>query len=85
MRLSIVVYGKSNCIWCERVQELLSEKGYYFDYKNIEIPLYLEEYIKYFPGKKTVPQVAEVTTGISGKEFLNLIGGYEDTYNWLNK
>ena len=69
------VYGRNNCVWCDRAKALLDEKSLPYRYYNIEEDENdLIDFKILFPGKKTVPQI------MTGSLY---IGGYEDLNNWL--
>lgn len=75
------VYGRNNCVWCDRAKALLDEKGLKYVYHNIEEDSKaLSEFKFIFRDAKTVPQIA---TGMY--DSVNVIGGYEDLRTWLNK
>lgn len=53
-----VIYGKDNCLWCDRAKELL-ESAYIF--KNVESSrMHMEEFLEEFPGAKTVPKIISI-------------------------
>jgi glutaredoxin len=65
----VVVLGRSNCVWCERVKDLLRTYGVTFaDFNIIDCP----ELIAFLQasGLTTVPQVF-----VDGQ----LVGGYQET------
>jgi glutaredoxin len=65
------VYGRTHCQWCDAVKDLLTDNNKQFVFRNIETDSSArEDFIKKFPGAKTVPQVS-----LNGK----WLGGYEDT------
>ena len=56
--MKAIVYGKNNCIWCERSKYLLEENSIEFEYRNIEEePKYREELAEKLPTARTVPQI----------------------------
>ena len=63
------IFGKTDCIHCEKAKMLCSQKGIDFDYqelgKDFEMGLILER----FPGARTFPQII-----VDGKH----IGGFDD-------
>ena len=71
----IIVYTSNDCVWCERVKKALSEADLPFDERNIDWPVYREEWRNHLgDARKTVPQVVANGT---------LIGGFEATTAWL--
>lgn len=75
------VYGRNNCVWCERAKALLNEKGLPFAYYNIEEDSKaLHEFKFIFRGAKTVPQIC-----IGMYDEVEVIGGYEDLVKWLKQ
>lgn len=66
------IWGRPNCIWCDRAKALLEERGMLYEYVELT-PDNLEVFQLYFPGKKTVPQIHDI-----GLNSGCTIGGYED-------
>ena len=70
------IFGKTDCIHCEKAKMLCSQKGIGFDYqelgKDFEMGLILER----FPGARTFPQII-----VDGKH----IGGFDDLEAFLSK
>ena len=70
------IFGKTDCIHCEKAKILCSQKGIGFDYqelgKDFEMDLILEK----FPGARTFPQII-----VDGKH----IGGFDDLEAFLIK
>ena len=70
------IFGKTDCIHCEKAKTLCSQKGIDFDYqelgKDFEMGLILER----FPGARTFPQII-----VDGKH----IGGFDDLEAFLGK
>lgn len=74
------IYGRTNCVWCDRAKELLLNHGLSYSFRNIETnPSYLEDFLEDFKGKKTVPQIRIFI----GNEY-SYIGGYEELRKWLS-
>jgi glutaredoxin len=63
------IWGRPNCIWCQRAKEFLTDVGEPFDYIELT-PTNLGAFQEITYGAKTVPQVFDPVGG--------LIGGYED-------
>ena len=74
--MKVEIFGKTDCIHCEKAKILCSQKGIYFDYqelgKDFEMGLILEK----FPGARTFPQII-----VDGKH----IGGFDDLEAFLSK
>ena len=70
------IFGKTDCIHCEKAKILCSQKGSDFDYQELgkvfEMGLILES----FPGARTFPQII-----VDGKH----IGGFDDLEAFLSK
>ena len=69
MSMSIKIYGKANCPWCDRAKDLASRYGFEYEYFDIGRKQYYDELKEAFPDLKTVPQIFWY-----GKH----IGGYND-------
>lgn len=74
-----IIYGKDNCIWCDRAKELIGDINYvYYDVmSNVKAR---QEMLGHFPGAKTVPQIMKYH-GYSGE--YDLVGTYEDLIKYL--
>ena len=74
------IYGRNNCIWCERAKALLEVNGLPYIYLNIEEDKdALDIFKDYFPSAKTVPQIlVEVD-----KSSWDVVGTFEDLRNYL--
>lgn len=69
--MRIDVYGYEGCPFCEKVQVLLTSKGYVFQYHDIHQSQSAQlDFDRRCSGAKTVPQVLVGET---------LVGGYDDT------
>lgn len=74
-----IIYGQPNCVWCERARQLLTSKGYTFEYHDITSePKALAEFKFLFKEARSVPQIA---TGLYDE--VKVIGGYEDLVSYL--
>lgn len=79
------IYGRNNCVWCDRAKELLEDKNLDYTFKNIEEnKTYLAEFKYLFIGATTVPKVVYVVNQ-EGADFSEntIIGGYKELYEWL--
>jgi len=77
----VIIYGKTNCTFCEKAKQLCNDYQLDYEYKNIAHLEYLEEMVEKFPGAKTVPQIIWYNNIIGTyenfvKEIENTIGGY---------
>jgi glutaredoxin len=77
--MNITVITKPGCIWCERVEDFLTEQGMQFEVRVIED----QDARKEFAEKhniKTFPQVFVTDTNGKGE---HRIGGYTETVVWV--
>lgn len=75
------IYGRNNCVWCDRAKELLDSRGLKYTFWNIEEDSKaLSEFKFLFKGAKTVPQIL---TGAYDE--VNVIGGYTELVEWLKQ
>lgn len=74
------IYGKNNCVWCDRAKSLLSSKGLPFKYLELGKDFDLEELYEAFGSVKTLPQISHDFGGYTG---WGIIGTYEDLVKWL--
>jgi len=67
---TVVLYIKSDCIFCERTKELLDSKG--VEYKTINIEKYEDplEFLQMRTGYRSVPQIYINGTNIGNYEIL---------------
>ena len=76
------IYGRDNCIWCDRAKNLLDEYNYNWYYMSIEGEenfQFRNEFKVFFPGAKSVPQIR-----FEWKEDVyENIGGYTELVEWL--
>lgn len=72
---SMKIYGKENCIWCEKAISLAEEHHIPYTYKKIEDLEVRDTLLKLLPDVKTVPQI-----WFDGKH----VGGYEDLKELLD-
>ena len=52
-----VVYGKKNCVFCDRAIRLLSGIGAKVEYHDVGITEIRERLLELVPSAKTVPQI----------------------------
>ena len=77
----VIIYGKSNCNYCEKAKKLCIDYKLDYEYRNVAQIEYLEEFVEKFPGAKTVPQIIWYDKVIGtyenfATEIENTIGGY---------
>jgi len=53
----VLIFGNTNCAWCERAKELCTQYGIEYEYKSIQVPEYFAELQELVPGVRTVPQI----------------------------
>ena len=72
----IVVYGKDNCVFCEKAKDLLQSKGLSYEYIDVyedddALVMFQEK------GLKTVPQIWVDHHRVGGyTELVEYLGGY---------
>ena len=81
VKTMVIIYGKSNCVFCEEAKQLCIDYRLEYEYKNVTQIEYLEEFVEKFPGAKTVPQIIWYDKVIGtyenfATEIENTIGGY---------
>lgn len=81
--MKVLIYGKSDCIYCDKALEACDYHGLAYSYKSVSHEVYLKELKEKLPDVKTVPQIWVDDKHIGGyTEFLTYIeevsGGYGD-------
>lgn len=73
--MNVIVYSKSDCPYCVKAKNLLTQKG--FDYTEVVIgqDILREDFVSTFPEQKTVPLIM-----IDGVK----VGGYDKLTEWFN-
>tara|TARA_B100002019_G_C21065265_1_gene496168 strand:- start:166 stop:399 length:234 start_codon:yes stop_codon:yes gene_type:complete len=64
----IVIYGKTQCPYCDMAKQLCEQKGFEYEYKQLGTDFDRDEMLSTFPGARTFPQII-----IDGEK----IGGYD--------
>ena len=64
----IVIYGKTQCPYCDMSKQLCEQKGFEYEYKQLGTDFDRDEMLSTFPGARTFPQII-----IDGEK----IGGYD--------
>lgn len=72
--MTIVVWSKYDCSYCEQAKMLLKENGFEFEERKIGDGYTREELLEAVPNARSVPQIF-----IDG----NLIGGFEKLKEWM--
>lgn len=71
-----IIYTKTNCSYCVKAKQLLTDKNIEYVEKNIEILDYRSDLLAKYPEVKTVPQIF-----LDNKR----IGGYSDLVKFFNQ
>lgn len=74
--MSVVVWSKYNCTYCDQAKALLQQKGIRYEEKKIGDGYTKEELLEEIPTARSVPQVL-----ING----TLIGGYQDLVKYIDE
>ena len=70
------IFGKTDCIHCEKAKILCAQKGISFDYQELGRDFEMGLILERFPGARTFPQII-----VDGKH----IGGFDDLEAFLSK
>ena len=65
----IIIYGKTQCPYCDMAKALCEQKGLDFEYKQLGTDFDRDEMLSTFPGARTFPQII-----LDGQK----IGGYTE-------
>lgn len=76
---SFIVYGKSNCKFCDEAKSLLDRKGLAFEYRDISTDNMAYAFVL-DQGFKTVPQIFEVDG-----DYPRHVGGFYDLRKELER
>lgn len=55
--MKFVIYGKSNCPYCDKAKALAQREGHNFVYKQLDVDFTAEEMKELFPTARTFPQI----------------------------
>ena len=69
MSLTVEIFGKDNCPFCDKAKGLAEREGHELTYKMLDEDFDRETLMETFPGARTFPQII-----VDGKK----IGGYTD-------
>ena len=75
--MNVVVYSKSNCVWCDRAKNLLNSVDLSFNEIDLSDDIKRNEFYKKIgEGVKTVPQI-----------FIddNRVGGFPELVTWFEE
>jgi glutaredoxin len=75
-----IVYGKNNCLYCDKSKELLTETKSDYTYLELGISFTREELLNMAPNSKTYPQIWLFEESNNSKRY---IGGYTDLVEYL--
>ena len=76
----VEIWGKSDCIYCEKIKQFCETMELNYNYKTLNIDYSREEFLEMFPGVRTVPQVKVNGTFVGGySEFISYVE--ETSYN----
>jgi glutaredoxin len=65
----IIIYGKTQCPYCDMAKNMCEQKGIDYEYKQLGTDFDRNEMLETFPGARTFPQII-----VDG----NKIGGYTE-------
>ena len=71
----IIIYGKTQCPYCDMAKQLCEQKGFEYEYKQLGTDFDRDEMLSTFPGARTFPQII-----IDGEK----IGGYDALQRYEN-
>ena len=73
---NVEIYSKSNCIFCDKAKHYFSQNDISYIEHNVEIAEVFEALLARNPNARTMPQI-----------FVDdeLIGGYTDLMDWIEK
>ena len=71
--MTIEIYGKTFCPYCDKAKALCEREGYEYSYKELDNDFSREEFFDIFPTARTFPQIK-----IDGND----LGGYTELEAW---
>jgi glutaredoxin len=71
--MNFIIYGKPNCVYCQRAKTHITKNGYPYTYKELGIDFTREELLEKFPNAKTFPQITVERDGST-----EYVGGYDE-------
>lgn len=81
MNKKLRIYGRDDCIFCQKAIDVVSDHGIQYDYWDVDDIDNLSRLKKLQPEVKTVPQIFVLDNG----EETYYIGGYEDLIDQIQK
>ena len=82
MALTCMIFGKQNCVYCDRAKQLATDYNIRYVYRDVtDDQCAQSEFRELFPDAKTVPQIVWNGYHVGGfsefaREIENTIGGY---------
>ena len=71
--MTIEIYGKTFCPYCDKAKALCEREGYEYSYKELDKDFSRDEFFNIFPTARTFPQIK-----IDGSD----VGGYSELEAW---
>jgi glutaredoxin len=71
--MTIEIYGKTFCPYCDKAKALCEREGYEYSYKELDKDFSRDEFFNIFPTARTFPQIK-----IDGGD----VGGYTELEAW---
>ena len=71
--MTIEIYGKTFCPYCDKAKALCEREGYDYSYKELDKDFSRDEFFDIFPTARTFPQIK-----IDGSD----VGGYTELEVW---
>ena len=71
--MTIEIYGKTFCPYCDKAKALCEREGYEYSYKELDKDFSRDEFFDIFPTARTFPQIK-----IDGND----VGGYTELEVW---
>ena len=71
--MTIEIYGKTFCPYCDKAKALCKREGYDYSYKELDKDFSRDEFFDIFPTARTFPQIK-----IDGND----VGGYTELEAW---
>lgn len=79
MNKKLRIYGRDDCIFCQKAIDVISDHGIPYDYWDVDDLDNLDRLKELRPEVKTVPQIFALDKG----EEIYYIGEYEDLINYI--
>jgi glutaredoxin len=71
--MTIEIYGKTFCPYCDKAKALCEREGYDYSYKELDKDFSRDQFFNIFPTARTFPQIK-----IDGND----VGGYTELEAW---